>query len=247
LWLGDAHIQHGWQVRGSALAKDTERRRFEEFWLILGRAYEPLARAAELRPGDPNPWERLQWYGLGAQRPRQELDDFWAELQRRDPVLFAGHASRLQVLCAKWQGSKEELTAFTRAAAADAPAGSPLPALLVTMHIELATDQEADPNLYFMQNSVREELASAADAWCEKPDGGVRTAEAHHLFGHAFWLGGDILRARRHLSRVSPWSIPKNLPWFRYAENPAALYLYARSEVGVVDGTVFDFDPGPAW
>lgn len=91
------------------------------------------------------------------QRPRQELVDIWAELHRRDPVFFEGHASRLQVLCAKWQGSNEELTAFTRAAA---PAGSPIPALLVAMHIELASDQEISPIRYFGQEPVRAELRS---------------------------------------------------------------------------------------
>jgi hypothetical protein len=246
LWLGAAQIDHGWQVRGSAIANQTDRRKFEEFWLILGRAYEPLARAAELRPDDPVPWDRMQWHGLGAQRPREELDEIWTELQRRGPGYYEGYASRLQVLCEKWQGSNEEVTEFTTAATAAAPTGSPIPALLVAKGIEVAAAKRMDPLEYFRTGSVCTELVKAADAWCEKPDGSVRTAEAHHLFGFAFWAGGDPLRARRHLSRVSPWSIPRNLPWVRYAENPGALYLQVRKEVGADDGIVFDFQPTPA-
>jgi hypothetical protein len=245
LWLGAAQINHGWEVRGAAFASRTDRRKFEEFWLILGRAYEPLARSAELRPNDPVPWDRMQWHGLGAQRPREELDDIWAQLQRRGPTYYEGHFSRLQVLCAKWQGSDQELTEFATTAAAEAPAGSPIPALLVAKDIELATAQRQDPLEYFRQKSVQDALTEAADAWCAKPDDSVRTAEAHHLFGCAFWLGGDTLRARRHLSRVSPRSIPYNLPWYRYADNPSAQYLRARKEVGVEDGIVFDFGPLP--
>jgi hypothetical protein len=246
LWLGAARIEHGWEVRGAAMASRTDRRKFEEFWLILGGAYEPLARAAELRPDDPVPWDRMQWHGLGAERPREELDEIWAECKRRGPDLYEGHASRVQVLCEKWQGSNEEVTDFTNAAAAAAPPGSPLPALLVAKGIEVASARGMSAGTYLRRKEMKAELVRFADEWCEKPDGSVRTAEAHHMFGAAFYLNGDWLRARRHLSRVSPWSIPRTLPWVRLAEDPGALYLRARKEVGVVDGTVYDPDPLPA-
>jgi hypothetical protein len=245
LWFGAAQLDRAWDVRGGAIASLTSQRKFEEFWLILGRAYEPLARAAELRPDDPVPWDRMQWHGLGAQRPREELDEIWAELQRRGPDYFGGHSSRLQVLCEKWQGSNKEVNKFAITAAAQAPTGSPIPALLVVKDIELASAHQVGPVRYFRQYGVLAELAKAADAWCEKPDGNVGTAAAHHLFGFAFWAGGDPVRARRHLSRVSAWSIPHNLPWRRYSGNPAALYLGARKELGVPDDPILDLGSRP--
>lgn len=193
LWLGATHIEHGWQVRGAAMAEYIDRRKFEEFWVILGRAHEPLTRAAALCPDDPVPWDRLQWYGLGAQRDRSELDDIWTELKRRGPDFYEGHASRVQVLCAKWQGSNEEVLEFAERAAAEAPLGNPIPALLVAAYIEIAFEHEVDVSTYFKKKAVRTRVAEYADAWCASADGSVRTAEAHHMFGAAFYLGGDSL------------------------------------------------------
>jgi hypothetical protein len=243
LWLGTTHVEHGWDVRGALRAEYTQRSQFEEFWLILGRAHEPLTRAAALRPADPVALDRLQWHGLGSQRPREELDDIWAELKKRDPSFYDGHASRVQVLCEKWQGSNEEVREFAASAAAEAPAGSPIPAILVIMGIEVATATRTSFFTYFEAEAVQTELARYADAWCANPAPNVRTADAHHLFGAAFFLSGDWSRARRHLSRLHPRSIPRTLPWGRLADNPGALYLRARKETGVEDGAVFD--PGP--
>jgi hypothetical protein len=243
MWLGTTHVEHGWEVRGDLLAKYTDQSKFEEFWLILGRAHESLTRAASLRPSDVVALDRLQWHGLGSQRPREELDDIWAELAKRDPYFYDGHASRIQVLCEKWQGSNEEVAEFARASAVEAPVGSPIPALLVAMGLELATATRTSFFTYFQDEAVQTELARYADAWCANPAPSIRTAEAHHLFGAAFFLSGDLLRARRHLSRVHPLSIPRNLPWVRLADNPGALYLRVRKEAGVEDGVVFD--PGP--
>lgn len=243
LWLGAAHIDHGWQVRGAKLARYTDQRKFEDFWVILGSAYDPLARAAELRPDDPVPWDRMQWHGLGSQRPRADLDEIWTELKRRAPDYFEGHASRIQVLCEKWQGSNQEVRDFAIQAAAEAPEGSPMPALLVSMGIEVSLEEDMHASRYFRQEAVQERLATYADAWHANPSPSVRTAEAHHHFGAAFYQSGDWLRARRHLSQLSPSSIPRTLPWLRLSLKPAAYYLRARKDVGVKKNTIFD--PGP--
>jgi hypothetical protein len=243
LWLGGTRIAWAWQVRGSAIADRVSAAQFEEFWLILGGAYDPLVRAAELQPGDPVPWDRLQRHGIGTQRDRAELDEIWDELYRRDPGFYAGHYTRVQVLCEKWQGSDAEALGFAERAASEAPPGSPIAAIPVAAHLEVAVSQSAAPTSYFRQQAVQERLAALADAWCANPDNSPRTAEAHHLFGAAFHLSGDWHRAGRHLSRVSASSIPAVLPWGYLSADPGAAYLQARRDLGLTNGV--PVEPGP--
>lgn len=213
LWLGATRIQQAWQVRTGAWAANVSREQFERFWFLLGGVYDPLVRAAELRPDDPTPWDQLQWRGLGLQVDRAELDDVWHELHSRDSVQYTGHFSRVQVLCAKWQGGNDEVLEFATTAAGAAAPGEPLGAILVAAHLEVMLEQTRDPHLYFRSWSVRDRITQLADDWIANLRPHVRTPEAHHLYGAALYLAGDHDRARRHLAEVSNTSVPYRLPW----------------------------------
>lgn len=213
LWLGATRIQHAWQVRTGARAAGVSREQFEHFWFLLGGVYDPLVRAAELRPDDPTPWDQLQWRGLGLQTGRAELDDVWHELHSRNSFHYTGHFSRVQVLCAKWQGSNDEVLEFATTMAGAAPSGEPLGAILVAAHLEVMVDKGLDPYLYFKSWSVRNPITQHADDWIANLRPHVRTPEAHHLYGAALYLVGDHDRARRHLAEVSNTSVPNRLPW----------------------------------
>ncbi|MGI8330124.1 hypothetical protein ACRYCC_09160 [Actinomadura scrupuli] len=243
LWLGDTRISHAWEVRGGQWASRVSADQFEEFWLILGTAYDPLIAASELLVDDPVPWDRLQWHGLGTQRGRAELDEIWAELHRRGPDFYTGHYSRLQVLCGKWKGSDAEVLDFAETAAKAAPPGSPIAAIPVAAHLEVLLVQGISPAGYFRQPAVQTRLAELSDAWSEHVTEHPRVPEAHHLFGAAFYLGGDWLRARRHLSQVSAGSIPGTLPWSYLGEGRG--YLEARKELGLSADSGPILEPGP--
>ncbi|GAA1999055.1 hypothetical protein GCM10009799_27670 [Nocardiopsis rhodophaea] len=242
LWLGSARIRAAWNIRGAARARYVSSEQFEKFWEGLSTAPEPLLRAAELRPNDPVPWDCLQWFGLGMQLDRSELDNIWDQLCARAPRTCAGHFSRAQVLCNKWQGSNEEVLAFAREVASSCQAGDPRAALLPLAHFEviadLLDDTESDEDsLSFVRKcisspGVAAEIADAADRWLVAAQPHPHSADAAHLFGAAAYYAGDAHRARELLKhagrRVSPY-----LPWGLARVSAGRAYAKARRELGI--------------
>ncbi|HEX4225253.1 MAG TPA: hypothetical protein VHZ97_23015 [Pseudonocardiaceae bacterium] len=233
LWLGTTRINQGWAVRTGKMPPHVSQEQFEEFWFILGGAHDPLMRAAELLPDDPSPWEELQWRGLGLQLERAELDEAWTEVVKRSPKLYTAHYSRGQVLCAKWQGSNEELLEFITATSTDADPGDPLAALIVAGHLEIAVNKRQSRPTYFKLPDVIGPITEIADRFMTGQTQYLRTEEAHHLFGAAFFLAGDLDRARRHLSLVNPKTMTRTLPWEYLSNQPAVYYLAARDKLGI--------------
>ncbi|GAA2786825.1 hypothetical protein [Crossiella cryophila] len=213
LLLGATRIQHAWKVRTGATADQVSREQFEQFWFILGGAYDPLMHAAELRPADPVPWDKLQWRGLGLQVSRDEMDEVWQELTDRDPFHYGAHYSRVQVLCEKWQGSDREVLEFTNEVAQSAPPGEPLSALTVAAHLEVMMGNDAEPLDYFGRPHISAQLVRISDNWLAGLRPHHRNIEAHHLLGVGLYLAGERERARDHLSRVSARSVTDGLPW----------------------------------
>lgn len=227
LWLGKALVLKAWSIRGAAQAKYVSRTAFEDFWLVLGSVAEPLERAARLLPDDPVPWDVLQWRGLGLEVDRVELDDLWARIVRLGPY-FDGYLSRAQVLCAKWQGSNEELLDFATQVTANAPAGDPVAALAAVADLEIGFATQFRSHL--RSRVVQERVAARADAWAAGPADHPQTALAHHLFGAVFFVGDDRERAARHLRLVDPARYPEGLPWGYLAES-GRFYRYVRREL----------------
>lgn len=232
LWLGATRIAHAWDVRSSKRASQVSREQFEQFWLLLGGAHAPLMRAAELLPDDPNPWDQLQWRGLGLQVGRPELDDVWHQLAERGPRFYGGHASRVQVLCGKWAGSTTEVLEFAEKAAANAGPGSPIAALPVAAHLEVAMDRDTFPN-HFRDPDVQAQLTGLSDAWFEQAEPHIRTPEVHHLFGAALYMMRDYDRAARHLTRVDSRTLPAFLPWAYVNYVPGNDFLTVRRKLGL--------------
>lgn len=233
LWLGGTRIQHGWEVRTGKMPPHVSREQFEEFWFILGGAHDPLMRAAQLLPDDPAPWEQLQWRGLGLQLERAEVDEVWAELTKRSPKLYISHYTRGQVLCAKWKGSNAELREFITGVSTEAAPGDALAALIVAGHLEISMNLKQPRATYFRAPDVLGPITEIADRFMTGQGWHLRTEEAHHLFGAAFYLAGDHDRARRHLSLVNPLARPRTLPW-EYIHRPANVsYLAVRDQLGI--------------
>ncbi|WP_119726718.1 hypothetical protein [Thermomonospora amylolytica] len=239
LLLGATRIQYAWEIRGGAYAQDVKRQRFERFWAELQHAEAPLRRAAELLPADPVPWNELQWYAMGVQAGRDELDRLWNELLWRWPALYSGHFTRVQAISAKWYGSDEEAAAFAEELVDRAKPGDPVAAVATTAHFEIAArrtdnmlEREAALRAHFGDPSVARLITRAADLWLQSPVPHPRTPEAHHLFGAAFHFAGDEERARHHLSRTDD-RMPDRLPWGVTALAPARYYAKTRTALGV--------------
>lgn len=239
LWLGAARIEQAWDLRGPARGKAGQQV-LERFWGMLAAAEEPLHRAAMLLPEDPVPWEHLQWHGLGMQVGRPRLDEIWEELCRRDPGLFAAHYTRAQVLSEKWYGSHQELLDFAARTVDRAPTGDPVTAVLPLARFEITWARTAGSPLtpmalleaQFIRPDVISELIWAVEKWLVRPRSHPRAAEAAHLFGAAFYLGGRHDYARRLLSGLGD-RLPEALPWAALNGTPARSYARARRELNL--------------
>ncbi|MDT0331988.1 hypothetical protein [Nocardiopsis lambiniae] len=246
---GTTRLKASWEARGSGWASGVGEDRFRRFFELLEPAVRPLTRAAELAPEDPRPWNNLQWYGLGMQVRREELDRVWLELCARDSWHHRGRYSRLQVLCEKWQGSHEEMFAFARENASLSGPGDAclglLPAahkehimLLISGSDEFQTygDVKGFVEAYLSDPGIRGELTQAADQWLA---GDVTSDPEHanvaHLFGAFLYYAGDIERAARalaHAGRV----IPETSLWGHVSAWPASDYRDALKKCGLLDG-----------
>lgn len=241
LWLGAALVEQAWELRGRVHPRKIGQEVLERFWHLLAAAEEPLRRAAMLLPDDPVPWERLQWHGLGMQVERPRLDEIWRELCRRAPGLFAAHYTRAQVVSEKWYGSHEELLDFAAKTVDRAPIGDPVTAMLPLARFEITWRRMIDSPLtpmalleaQFIRPDVTSELIWAVEKWLVDPRPHPRAAEAAHLFGAAFYLGGRYDYARRLLSGLGN-RLPGVLPWAVLNGTPARSYARVRRKLNLI-------------
>lgn len=245
---GSARIKASWDIRGSGWAAGVGEDRFDRFHAFLEPAVGVLMRAAELAPEDPRPWNELQWYCLGMDIRREDLDRMWLELCSRDSWHHHGRYARLQVLCRKWRGSHEEMFAFARENAALAGPGDACLGLLPAAHkenimltvrdseeIDTYGDVEEFVRGYFADPGVHGEVAGAADRWLS----GDFTSDPEyvnvaHLFGAPLYYGGDLERAARvlaHAGRV----LPEDSLWGHVSPWPPSDYRGALKACGLLD------------
>ncbi|MFV2195062.1 hypothetical protein [Nocardiopsis sp. LOL_012] len=240
LWLGSARVRAAWEIRGASRARYVGEERFRRFWAALEGAAEPLMLAARLRPEDPEPWNCLQWFGLGMQLPREDLDRMWMELCSRDSQHVSGHFSRTQVLCPKWQGSHEELFRFARDTVAMAGPGDPRLGVLAVAHFENLGGELGDVDIrpvdfarqYYSDPDVAAELARTADRWLQVPTQHPLAGMPAHYLGASAYYGGDEGRARFLLSRAGA-RVPEWSPWSLEYHDERVSYRRARQRLGL--------------
>lgn len=160
---GQFAIDWAWQARGNGRAKTVSEEAFKVFFRRLKVAEDCLDDATEIDADDPTPWAGLVTLGRARQLGLDETRRRFDEAVRRYPWHRDAHYHMLQQLCRKWSGSHELMHDFAEAAAAGAPAGSPLGVLVADAHIEhwLDLDDGADAR-YLESPPVRAEVYEAA-------------------------------------------------------------------------------------
>ncbi|MEU1733677.1 hypothetical protein [Streptosporangium sp. NPDC020145] len=238
LWLGRTVIDEAWVIRGGGFSGEAGEDRFKMFFATLSGAHEPLMEAARLRPYDPVPWESMIWFALGMQFDRAEEDEIWEETVSRSATLFSAHWARIQALSEKWGGSHEEMFSHAREAAAFAPRGNPLTAMLALAHLEYLRAEERrlvveNKMMAYMKFSMRYfservvgELKDAERRWTAYATAHPRDFEAHHLFGAVFVREASTHDlAARHLRQVGN-RVGRGAPW-SYLGDPAEEFAAA--------------------
>lgn len=245
MWAGATRTKAAWEIRTGAWAKDVGEERFRRFHETLAPALDPLMYAARLSL-TPTAWDQLQWYGLGMDLPREELDHIWEQIMELDPEHHASMEGRLQVLCPKWRGSHEEMFSFAREAVARAPLGDRSLVLIAQAHYENLIVMIKDEGLetygavrgvlegYYSDPSVKAELVDAADRWLAGPLDYPLVARDAHMFGSALHVAGEHQRTAAILSLAGTlvpdsggelWSLLDSHPPARYARTRAKLNI----------------------
>lgn len=244
MWAGATRVKAAWEIRTGQRARDVGRERFERFHEMLAPALDPLLYAARTSL-TPTALDQLQWYGLGMQVPREELDQLWERIVALDPHHHAALEGRLQVLCQKWQGSHEEMFAFAREAVRKAPPGDRAHPLIVQAHFEyaqLTLDERALDTYgevgawlreYYGAPEVAGELARAADGWLSGDPAYPTAARDAHRLGSALHVGGDGQRAAAVLARAGTVLPEYGALWAHLDTSPAARYARTRARLGV--------------
>ncbi|MFE1102899.1 hypothetical protein ACFW4K_20495 [Nocardiopsis alba] len=211
LWAGATRLKAAWDIRTGAWAEDVGEERFRRFHETLAPAADPLLYSARMSL-TPTALEQLQWYSLGMGLPREEQDRLWERILALDPEDRTSRETRLQVLCAKWSGSHEEMFSFARETVARSHPGDRSLALIAQAHIEhlrviiaeegLRTVAQARDLLggYYADPRVRTELVDAVDRWLAGPLTYPTVMRDAHTFGSSLHVAGEHRRAAAVLS-----------------------------------------------
>jgi hypothetical protein len=210
LLLGDRYIKLAWKARSGYFAQYVSREQFEVFFDYLNRAEQLLASVTADEPDNATGWSlRLvtaRGLEFGAAESRRRYDRVAALLP--DPI-FA-QRQLLQTLCPKWDGSIDELVAFTRECVSAAADGSMSAGLTVEMAFErMAAAEDGRP---LRATAMLEECAEAErrstghPAWRQLP-GAIVT---HSSFAYYWSVSGQWARAHPHFEIVGrrlvfPW------------------------------------------
>ncbi|GAA1462224.1 hypothetical protein NE857_04780 [Nocardiopsis exhalans] len=244
MWAGATRVKAAWEVRTSQRARDVGPERFKRFHEMLASAREPLLYAAQTTL-TPTALDQLQWFGLGMEIPREEMDQLWERIVALDPHHHCAMEGRLQVLCHKWQGSHEEMFTFAREAPRKAPPGDRSHPLIVRAHFEYAAMALDDRGLdtygavgkmlrdYFGDPVVAAEVAGAADRWLSGDPSYPTAAADAHCLGSALYVGGDEQRAAAVLARAGTVVPEYGALWSYLGTNPAARYARVRTRLGI--------------
>jgi len=230
LVYGARAIVWAWEARTTARARYVSREQFEVFFERLHVAEDALQAVVRRDPDMVPAWHQLLTTARGLRLGVDEARRRFEEVDSRCPGHLFAHRQMLQMLCAKWYGSHEEMHAFARESLARSPFGSPVGSLVAVAHLEnwlhLGTDSQRAH--YVRRRSVRDSLRDAADSSVCHPD--YRRApgwpEAHNDFAMAFCLAGDYPAAAEQFRSVG--AIATKLPWGYLGDDPGTTFAAYR-------------------
>jgi hypothetical protein len=126
---GGVEVARAWEIRGGALARETQQQRLRDFIAILGQAEGYCRAAAQADQRDPAPWSFLLQMARGQQVDADEVLRRREELEARAPQHLGSQLHAVIALGPMWGGSAELAADHIRKWLTSAPAGSTLPAL----------------------------------------------------------------------------------------------------------------------
>ncbi len=230
-----------WALEARAMAMnpaDAFAQRAGDLFLERMRLAEgELFNAATMSPDDGAPWLFLMKTGMALELGESEVRLRYDALSQRNPNSEEGARTLTAALSPRWAGSEDSMWAFVRSQTSTAVAGSPLQMLIPMAHIECwigERDRSSganDPNAYFEQQQVREEIIEAHRRYfVETPTKSPYERSNREWFALCFYLMRELEAARREIEQIGLGIRP--LP-FGFLGDALTAYAAVRKAVGL--------------
>lgn len=160
---------HGWQIRGGALAYRVPDEAWPPFLQFMEQAKADLDRAAALNPDDPNVWASLLDVARGLSLPEQVWEDYFERGLAANPYNINVWGKKSILLEPKWLGSEARMLQLAQECdRLSKSANKPLLAV-VALSIHRSLDQAQEG--YLNQPAVWREIeATYARIFAAYPD-----------------------------------------------------------------------------
>lgn len=199
--LGLALVNYAWEARGHGWANTVLEERGRLFTERLLEARQALELACNLDPADPAGPNAMINVVKGLGLGREEMERQYQRALKADDSLLEPATAKMIALLPKWGGSADEALAFSRAAAAAAPAGSAVPLVLTSVHRELDLDLQNTrrDRWYYRAPGVWKELKPVFERHLAAFPEAIVT---RNWYAWAAWRAGDFETALRELDRI---------------------------------------------
>lgn len=218
--LGRFYKDYAYQARGTGFSETVVKEGAKLFKERLEKASEYLEKGYTLNVDDPFAPSALIVVAKGLSLNRNSMEKQFQRAIKADNTDYIAYHAKLDYLMPKWYGTREEMFAFARESAKNAPAHTLIPKLIIEAHLEMYywTENEA----YFKQPEVWQEVKAAyARILADFPD----SSERRNWFAYVAYLAGDYITAHEQFSIIKDnwdqecWG---NLRYFEKVKNAVA-------------------------
>jgi hypothetical protein len=233
LLYGTRLIAWAWEARTGLPAEYVGQDQFELFFQRLCAAEDTLQGVVQRAPDSAAAWHQLVITARGLQFGVPEARQRFDRAVALHPGHVWAHQQMLQMLCAKWYGSRELMHEFADTAMRTAP-GSPLGHLVAIAYLEDSLDAPDYPAgmAQFMRSpEVRAALREAADQSVRHPRyrPGPVWRSVHSAFAMAFALAGEYRAAAEQFRLLG--DVVVKFPWlYLDGDQPGRAFGQLRAE-----------------
>ena len=200
-------IEWAWEARTHLRAEYVSEEQWGQFFPRLEAAWRDLEAAVAMAPEDGSPYALMIDAAKGPQLGVERGLAIYEAAQSRRPWHPVAHESIIQLLAPKWSHSTAEMWHLARTVTREAPAGSPVHAVIADAHVETWLETpEADKARYWQNGAVGAEIIEVAERSVDSPlaDRSRSMMRARSAFAYSFARLGDRARLRRQLDALGP-------------------------------------------
>jgi hypothetical protein len=164
----DFYLKYAWLARGHGWANQVTPEAWQLFRERLGEAENALNRGWSLNPYDAQIPTVMISICLGQEKPRPEMEKWFARAMQLDPDNYPAARAKLIYLLPQWYGSRDDLLAFGRQCVASTNWGGRVPLILADAHSQFAsTLSGTDWQDYWAQPDVWPDIQASYERYAQ--------------------------------------------------------------------------------